>query len=123
MAISLTIVDFEIKNNVWWTDILQLGCSDDTSWDINNKSFHMDLKAKDTDTAVVLALSTADSTIVVDDPVQRIIHVNVTDTAIRAALTAGSSYVYDLVMIDDITSERNPICQGSVAVLQGVTVS
>jgi hypothetical protein len=123
MAISLTIVDFEIKNNVWWTDILQLGCSDDTSWDINNKSFHMALKVKDTDTTVVLLLSTADSTIVVDDPVQRIIHVNVTDTAIRAALTAGSSYVYDLVMIDDITSERNPICQGSVAVLQGVTVT
>jgi hypothetical protein len=79
------------------------------------------------DPAPLLTLSTDDGTIVVDDPIQRVIHLNVPDTTIQAALNPGQ-YVYDLVMSTVGTPMtappiRTPLMHGTVCVNSGVTLT
>lgn len=114
-------VNLSVANNGTWKDAFQLGVVGDTTWSLTGQSFIMEVKASADDVTPLLTISTALGSIVVDDVTQRVIHFNVPESAIVAALPVGE-YVYDLVMFDGATPPvRVPIMFGCVAVGQGVT--
>ena len=121
MPTTVARVDMEIYNNATWTDAFQFGVVGDTSWNLAGQNFRLDIKGNKDSTTILLTLSTATSTIVVDDTTQRILHFNVPETAIVAALLPGE-YVYDLVMYDYSTpAVRIVLMGGKLTVRQGVT--
>lgn len=120
---TCAIVDITVLNTGTWLDAFQFGTPGDTSWSLVGQNFHLEVKASRDDAAALLSLTTGAGTIVVDDVVQRVIHLNVPMTAIQAALPVGI-YVYDLVMYDGATPPvRIPLMQGEIEVKQGVTES
>ncbi len=121
MAQTSARVNLVVSNNATWEDAFQFGTVGDTSWDLTGQRFRMDVKASRDDTTALFTLSTANGRIVVDDVVQRVIHFNVADTVLAAALPP-SEYVYDLVMYDNSTpTVRVQLMHGEVRVRQGVT--
>lgn len=114
-------VNISIDNNDTWADAFQFGETGDTSWSFTGATFHMDVKASSDDATALLSLTTANTRIVVDDAVERILHFNVPDTDFNTILLPGE-YVYDLVMIDSLTV-RTTLMGGSLCVQQGVTRS
>lgn len=126
---SVTRVDLYLFNNVWWTDAFQFGESDDATWSFAGKTFILDIKMTTTDALPLLSLTTADGFIVVDDPVLRILHMEVDDHTIRNALPVNElaspeldPYVYDLIMVDGTSGERMMLMYGQLEVFQGVTI-
>ena len=94
------------------------------TWTFTGQSFHMEVKASRDDVATPLASWTsAGGTIVVDDAINRVLHLNVSEAALQAALPVGE-YVYDLVMFDtSVPPIRVPLMQGNLCITQGVTES
>jgi len=126
---TIARVDLYLFNNVWWTDAFQYGEPDDTTWSFTGKSFLLDIKQNSTSTSPLLSLSSTNGDIVVDDTVLRILHMEVDDIRIRASLPVNElaspeldPYVYDLIMVDDITGERQMLQYGELVVYQGVTI-
>lgn len=117
---GLTKVDIEIANNVFWVDAFQFGMPEDQTWNFIGKSFLLDVKNNANNTTPMLACSSMGGTIVVDDVNQRILSMFVTDAVLRATLPVGS-YVYDLIMVDNSTGERDGLMYGDLKVVQGVT--
>lgn len=121
MAVTASRVDIETYDNGTWSDAFQFGTVGDTSWSFTGMSFHMDVKGSKDDATALLSLTTSNGRIVVDDPVQRILHFNVTESDLEAVLVPGL-YVYDLVMIDtSVPPIRTPLMTGKVKVRHGVT--
>lgn len=119
---GVSLVNIYVYENAWWTDSFQFGDLDDVSWSFTGKSFLCDIKATDDyDAAAVMSLRSADSEIVVDDAAERILHFSVTDTALRAALTPGTSYFYDLIMVTDSTGQRDLLMRGRIVMKHGPT--
>jgi hypothetical protein len=126
---SVTRVDIYLFNNVWWTDAFQFGEQDDTTWSFAGKSFILDVKMTTTDALPLLSLTSVAGFIVVDDPVLRILHMEVDDHTIRNSLPVNElatpeldPYVYDLIMVDDVSGERMMLMYGQLQVYQGVTI-
>jgi hypothetical protein len=120
-------VNFAIANNVWWDDALQFGVAGDTSWSFTGKSFLLDIKRTRSDASPLLSVNSTGGKIVVDDVALRILHFLVDDHTIRASLPVtecptGLPYVYDLVMVDTGTGQRDLLMHGTIEVKQGVTV-
>jgi hypothetical protein len=116
-------VDLAIDNNGTWQDAFQFGEPDDTTWTLNDQAFAMDVQRSYFDTVPLLSLATSDGRIIIDDIIQRVIHLNVDPTLIQSSLQPGT-YVYDLVMIGTPPSGvRVPLMHGTVCVAQGVTYS
>lgn len=126
--LTQAIVNIIIQNNATWEDAFQFEPPDtedggtlDTSWSFTGQTFRLDVKTNATDTTPKLSMTTANGQIVVDDPVQRILHFNVPDSFITANLPVGK-YVYDLIMIDASNPPiRVALMSGTVTVNQGVT--
>jgi len=112
-------VDMAIDNNGTWSDAFQFGDPDDFTWTLTGMTFEMDVQRNPYDVNPLLTLTTGNSRIVVDDIVQRVIHLSVPAVDIQAHLTPGT-YVYDLVMVDAL-GVRTPLMHGAVTVTQGVT--
>lgn len=120
-SVTSAHVDLAIDNNATWQDAFQFGTPEDTTWTLTGQTFKMNVQLTYYDAAPLLTLSSAAGTIIVDDPIQRVIHFNVPDTQIEPALNPGQ-YVYDLVMTDSSTPGiRTGLMHGSVCVSQGVT--
>jgi hypothetical protein len=113
-------VDMSVDNNGTWSDAFQFGTIGDPTWTLVNQSFECDVQRNAYDQVPLLSLSTANGRIMVDDVVQRVIHFNVPADDIQAALSPGV-YVYDLVMVDTVTSVRVPLMHGKFTITQGVT--
>ena len=121
MSITTALVDIEIQNNGTWQDAFQFGDVNDTSWSFTGQNFRMDIKGNRDQTVALLTLTSSGGTIVVDDPDQRILHVNVPDTTITTDLPVGE-YIYDLIMFDGATPPiRIPLMAGTLIVHQGIT--
>lgn len=118
MNLASTRVDFLVANNVTWDDALQFGYPDDLTWSFAGCTFLLGIKVLPTDTATLVEFTSAGGTIVVNDPVQRILSMNVPDSVIQASLPPGW-YVYDLIMVNG--SNRDALCAGGIQVVQGVT--
>ncbi len=126
MAHTAARVNMAIQNNATWEDAFKFGVDGDTSWSFTGQSFHMDVKGTRDDPNPLLTLSSADSTIVVDDAVNRVLHFDVDDALIVASLPVTvdcEPYVYDLVMVDDSDNTRVVLMSGTVTVEQGVTLT
>ncbi len=125
MAHTAARVDMVISNNATWEDAFQFGTPGDTSWSFTGQSFRVDVKGTRDDPNPLLSLGDVDSTIVIDDLVNRVLHFNVDDSAIVAALpvtTDCEPYVYDLVMIDNSDNTRIVLMSGKLTVEQGITL-
>jgi hypothetical protein len=123
MAVTTALVDIEILNNGTWIDAFQFGTVGDTSWSFTGQNFRLDIKGNRDQAVPLLSLLSTGGTpqIIVDDAVQRILHVNVTDTVITTNLPPGE-YVYDFVMFDGQTPPvRVPLMAGRIRVDQGIT--
>lgn len=120
MAETAACVDIYQDNKTTLQDAFQFGDPTDTSWNLSNKTFSMAVKASRDDTASLITLTSAGGTIVVDDAVQRVLHLELQPGPLQAALAVGE-YVYDLVMSDTITSDKTLLVQGLLIITQGVT--
>lgn len=120
MADTAAKVNMKVANNGSWQDAFQFGTTGDTSWSFTNQSFHMDVKRDKYDVSALFSLTTANSRIVVDDAVARVLHFNCADSDFNVVLPVGE-YVYDLVMIDGSSGVRVPLMRGEVEITQGVT--
>lgn len=121
MAQTAAIVNICALNNGTLQDAFQFGPATDLSWDLNGQNFKMEIKASRDDTLPLLTLTSAGGSIIVDDPIQRVIHLNLNDTSLQAAVPVGE-YVYDLVMFDGASPPiRTVLMQGKFTLSQGVT--
>lgn len=130
-AREVATVDILISNNATWADVFQFGCvavndecclaDVDTSWNFNNKTFLLDIKAAATDATPLLAMSSTNGMLVVTDAFSRILAMNVTDAVIRTDLPPAT-YVYDLIMVDNTDASRVRLMKGTLVVEQGVTI-
>jgi hypothetical protein len=112
-------VDIKIDDNGTWSDAFRFGKPDDTTWTLTGQSFELDVQL-DPYGISLLSLTMTNGRIVVDDPVQRVIHFKVDPADIQSALDPGW-YVYDLVMIDVASDVRVPLMHGELQVVHGVT--
>jgi hypothetical protein len=113
-------VDLQIDNNGTWEDAFQFGEPEDRTWSLEGQSFELDVQRNAYDVEPLLSLSTANARILTADPVKRVIYFRVDPVDIQNQLKPGM-YVYDLVMIDDMTDIRVPLMHGMLQVAQGVT--
>lgn len=114
-------IDYTISNNATWQDAVQFIGPSTYSWSLAGCTFEMSIKRNRYDKVPLLTLLSAAGQIIIDDPIQRVIHTNVPATVIQANLPVGV-YVYDLLMTDT----QNPpvvtsMTHGEVCVKQGVT--
>lgn len=117
-------VTFSIKNNVWFLNAFRFGTLGDTSWSFAGKRFLCELKSDPASTKADLSLSSTSgspATLIVLDPVVRVLQFNVADSVIRSKLPLGP-YQYDLLMIDVATGQRDTLMVGTITVTQGVTL-
>jgi hypothetical protein len=118
------IVTFSIKNNVWFLNAFRFGVLGDTSWSFTGKHFLCDFKSDPSQAKPDLSTSSTSpspATILVLDPVVRVLQFNVTDLVVRNKLQPGP-YQYDLIMVDAVTGERDTLMGGVMTVEQGVTL-
>lgn len=121
MAQTAAYVNILASNNVTLQDAFQFGTVGDTSWSFVGQNFKMEVKASRDDVAPLLTLTSAGGTIVVDDAVQRVLHLQLSEAALQAALPVGE-YVYDLVMFDGaVPPVRTLLMQGRFCLNKGVT--
>jgi hypothetical protein len=121
MAITAACVKIVTRANATLSDAFQYGVAGDTSWSFTGQHFHMDIKASNADSLALLSLTDANGRIVVDDAINRVLHLNVDDVTLDAALPVGE-YVYDLIMYDTSTPAiRVALQQGVLKIVQGVT--
>jgi hypothetical protein len=121
MAITCAIVDLINQDNQTIQDALQFGTPGDTTWSLTGMSFKMEVKASRDDVAPLVTWTSGAGQIIVDDPVQRVVHLNIPDTVIQASLPPAD-YVYDFIMLDGSTPAiRTPLMQGLFSIRRGVT--
>ncbi len=120
-------VDLVTQRNASFTDAFQFdpppnGVTGATgpAWTLY-PNMRLDIKGNLEQSTFLLSLTTAAGEIVIDDMVQRIIHFNVPESTIAAALLPGR-YVYDLIMYDfSVPPIRIPLMHGEFVVSLGVT--
>lgn len=119
MAVTAAIVNMVIGDNSTWRDAFQFGTPGDTTWAFTGCTFKCEVKAQRTDVTPLLTAQSTDGTIVIDDPVQRVLHFNVPMATIKADIPAAT-YIYDLIMTDG-SGVRTQLMQGYIRVRKGVT--
>jgi hypothetical protein len=119
-SVTSAHVDLAIDNNGTWSDAFQFGDEDDLTWTLVGQSFALDVQLNYFDAAPKLSINSGAGQIVIADPIQRVIYLNVPPASIQASLQPGT-YVYDLVMIDVASGVHVPLMHGTVEVTQGVT--
>lgn len=120
-APTSAIVNIATQDNVTLQDAFQFGTPGDTSWSLVGMSFTMEVKASRDDITPLIELTSGAGQIIVDDVVQRVVHLNVPDTAIQASLPVAT-YVYDFIMYDtSVPPIRTVLMQGRLYVSKGVT--
>lgn len=119
---TAAVVDITVLNTVTFQEAFQFGLATDT-WTFTGQNFKVEVKASRDDALAIVAWGTATGTMVVDDAINRILHFNVSEAALQAALPVGE-YVYDLVMYDaSVPPVRTALMQGKLCITQGVTES
>lgn len=113
-------VDIAIQDNATWQDAFQFGTVGDTTWSFTGQVFRLDIKASRDDVAALLSLTSGAGQIVVDDVVQRVLHMNVPESTLT--VLPAAEYVYELMMLDASSpTVRVPLMHGDITVSHGVT--
>lgn len=119
--VTSAFAELVIQDNATWNDAFQFGDPTDTTWSFTGQTFRLDIKASADDTSALLSSTSGGGQIVVDSPTLRVLHMNVPESAIVAALPAAE-YVYELMMIDGSSpAVRVPLMHGPITVQHGVT--
>jgi len=114
-------VDLTIQDNATFEDAFQFGTPGDTTWSFTGQTFRMDIKASFDDAVALASYTSGAGQIVVDDAVNRILHMNVPEATIQAALPPAE-YQYELMMIDGSTPAiRVPLMHGEITITHGIT--
>jgi hypothetical protein len=122
---SSALVDFVVSNNATFGDALQFdppvpGVTG-PAWSFSNQNFRLDIKPNLETASPLLSLLSSAGQIVVDDVTLRILHFNVPESVISAALIPGE-YIYDFIMFDGSTPPvRVQIAHGKFIVTDGIT--
>lgn len=122
-AVTAARVDIVTGNNVTFEDAFQFGTVGDTSWSFSGQNFRMDLKRnRNVDTTPLVSFTSGAGQIIVDDPVQRILHFLVPETTLSAASVIPGTYDYDFIMFDGSSpAVRIALMYGKFKVYNGVT--
>lgn len=121
MAETAACVDIFVQDNATVQDAFQFGVVGDTSWSLTGMTFKMEVKASYDDVTPLVTWTSGAGQIIVDDVVQRVVHLNVPDTVVQASLPPAE-YVYDFIMLDGSTPAiRTPLMKGKFVVSHGVT--
>lgn len=121
MAQTAAFVNIFTQDNATLDDAFQFGVVGDTSWSFVGQSFEMSVKASRDDVAPLVTFTSGGGTILVDDVVQRVLHLNVPQATINLDLPCAE-YDYDLIMVDTSTPPiRVPLMQGKLFIKRGVT--
>lgn len=113
------IVDISVSNNESFNEAFQFDDATITYWDFLNKTFALAIKGNFEQTSALITLVSGAGQITVDNAVLRILHFNVTDTVLNAALVPGC-YVYDLIMTD-ASNVKTQLMHGAFNFTNGVT--
>lgn len=91
-------------------------------WTFDNKEFRLDIKGNREVDTPLLSLTSEAGEIVVDSTTLRVLHFNVSEATLQAALPPGK-YVYDFIMIDKTVTPnvRIPLMHGEFVLTNGVT--
>jgi len=116
---TTAIQNLKVLNNGTWSDAFQFGQPDDITWTLDGMTFELDVQRNRFDPNPLLSLTSANGRIIVDDPVQRVIHFNVPAADLQENLDPGL-YVYDLVMTSSF-GVRTPLMSGTLEITQGVS--
>jgi hypothetical protein len=121
-AVTAARVDIVTPDNTTWTDAFQFGIQGDTSWSFTNQNFRLDIKGnKFTQPTYLLSLTSAAGQLIVQDPVQRILQMDVPEATLTGALVPGD-YEYDLIMFDgSVPPIRIALMYGKFKLVHGVT--
>ena len=121
----LTRVDLTLQNNLWWSDNFQFGEPTDFTWNLSNANLYLNVTTEPIgQNPVLLQCSTALGNILIVDPVNRVVAMNVSDIAMRAALgTPPAEFVYDMVMQDKTTGVIEGLMYGEIDWHSGVTIT
>jgi hypothetical protein len=121
-AVTAARVDIITPDNTTWTDAFQFGIQGDTSWSFTGQSFRLDIKGnKYVQTVALLSLLSASGQMVVQDPVQRILQMNVPEATLTGSLVPGE-YQYDLIMFDtSVPPVRIALMYGNFKLVHGVS--
>lgn len=126
-------VDIVVSNNATFNDSFQFdppwppgitGATGvtGTNWTFVGQNFRMDVKGnKFTQPNPLASFTSVAGQIVVDDPIQRVLHFNVPESVVQASLIPGS-YQYDFIMYDGSNPPiRVQLMHGSFRVDEGIT--
>lgn len=101
------------------------GCTGPFSnWNFNGQNFRLDIKTQFNATGPALTLTGAqgnpNGSIVVQDPINRILQMNVPEATLTAALTPGE-YLYELMMYDSSNPPvRVSLMKGKFTLVHGI---
>ena len=113
-------VDIITANTATFQDAFQFGLSTDT-WTFTGQSFEFTIKASRDDAANLAQWTSGAGQIVIDDAINRILHMNVPESVINGVPLQVGKYVYDLVMFDGSSPPiRTILMQGHLYITQGV---
>lgn len=112
-------VDIAVSKNESFNEAFQFDDATVTTWDFTGCSFRMDLKGNFEQVATTISFVSGAGQITVDNVALRILHFNVADNVLQAALVPGR-YVYDLIMTD-ASSVRTQLMHGDFIFAEGVT--
>lgn len=112
------------NNNATMQDALQFDpklTGTTGTWNFSNKKFRLDIKGNREQLVPLLSLTSDAGQIVVDDVTLRILHFNVPESVLQAALVPGC-YFYDFVMYDLSTPPvRTVLMHGEFVLKDGIT--
>jgi len=114
-------VDIVTQTNVTWEDAYQFGVPGDLTWNFTNQAFRLDVKGNKEQAGPLLSIASNAGQIVIDDPINRILHMNVSEALLTASLIPGE-YLYDLIMYSgDNPPIRVALMHGKFTVKEGIT--
>lgn len=126
---GVTRVDLVISTTVTWDDQWQFGYPDDFTWNFSNKNFFLSVTLPPTGTnPTIVTWKSTLGEIVVVDPVNRILGMNVAYSPAQSARSiqsmlggnAGGDYNYELVMTDLSTGATDLLMYGELEVAEGI---
>lgn len=130
-------VDIVTANNTTWNDAFQFdpppqpgqplppyfpaGATGPT-WTFQNQNFRMDVKTNINASGPIASWTSSNNQIIVDDVVNRILHMNVPETQFSTNGMVPGTYLYDFIMFDgSVPPIRTMLMRGKFVLQEGIT--
>lgn len=117
---TIAVVNMTLGDNESLLYSFQLGATSDVSWSLAHKDLYADFKGDAADLVALIQTSTVNSRIVIHDEALRVFSWHVPQAVIEDNLPVGS-YVYDLLMVDQTTGDKQRLMTGKLKIVEGPT--